>query len=171
MEWRAFELRPGVPPEGMLITWPPERIAAARAKLEPVAREAGLEYGVRTHWYDATPAHEATEWAQAQGAADALRHAIFRAYFVHDRNIGSPEVLGELAAEVGLNAQDLRAALAEGRYREQVQAQYQEARALGITGVPAFIAGGYALRGAQPYDVFRQFMAHIGQAPRGQNVP
>lgn len=76
---------------------------------------------------------------------------MFEAYFVHDRNISSADILAELAGEIGLPGDELRAALADGRYLPQVRAEYQEARELGITAVPTFIAGGYALVGAHPY--------------------
>lgn len=166
VEWHAFELHPDIPPEGMEIPWPPERIAQGRASFERMANEAGLEYGERRHWYNSDLAHEATEWIRERGKEDAFHRAVFRAYFVQDRNIGSPEVLGELVADLGLDPADLRAALTEQRYREEVQAQYREAREIGVTAVPTFVAEGYAIVGAQPYEVFRRLMAAVGQAPR-----
>jgi predicted DsbA family dithiol-disulfide isomerase len=164
VEWRAFELHPGVPPEGQEL---PSRYrgTGGKSSFQLLAEEAGLEVGVRTHWYDSTPAHEAAKWAEAQGQADALRHAIFRAYFVHDQNIGSADVLVGLAEEVGLDGADLRAALAEGRYRDLVQQQYQESRSTGVTAVPTFVVDRYALEGAHPYEHFHQLMATV-EAPR-----
>jgi predicted DsbA family dithiol-disulfide isomerase len=161
VEWRAFELHPGIPPEGELIPWPPEQLAARRANFARLADEAGLPHGDRRHWYDSTPAHEAAEWARENGAEDAFRKGVFHAYFVEDRNIGSPEVLGDIATQLGLDAADLRAGLAEGRYRQRVADQYEEARAVGVTGVPTFVADHYAIVGAQPYDVFHRLMAAV----------
>jgi predicted DsbA family dithiol-disulfide isomerase len=128
-----------------------------------LADEAGLAHGERAHWYDSTPAHEAAEWAAEQGQAEPFRRAVFEAYFVHGRNIADPAVLAELATGLpGLNPEELRTALAEGRYRERVQAQYAEARALGVTSVPTFVAGGYGLIGAQPYPMFQRLMQLAG---------
>ena len=95
---------------------------------------------------------------------------MFEAYFVHDRNIGSPAVLAELAGEIGLPGDELRAALADGRYLPQVRAEYQEARELGITAVPTFIAGDYALVGAHPYENFEKLMAAAGAQPIAQHL-
>ena len=181
----------------MDIPWPPERIAAGRANFARLAQEAGLEVGERTRWYDSTPAHEAAEWAREQGPPEReeeFRRAIFRAYFVHDRNIADPDVLVAAASTVGAcvgfgtpdqakgiagpsatggpaaytpeQLADLRATLVERRYREAVQQQYQEARDLGVTAVPTFVAGGYALVGAHPYEHFHRLMEACGQAPR-----
>ena len=116
VEYRAFELHPGIPPEGQTIPFNPARMAAGRSNFALLADEAGLPHGERTHWYDSTPAHEAAEWATDLGAGEKFRWAVYQAYFVEDRNIGSPDVLCELAGQLGLDADDLRAALAEGRF-------------------------------------------------------
>ncbi len=167
IEWRAFELHPGIPPEGQLIPWPPETLAQRSAAFRERAEAEGLEVGERKHWYDSRPAHEAALWAAAQGKGDAFRKAIYRAYFVEDRNIGSPDVLAELAAEQGLAAADLRKALGERHYRAEVEAQYEEARQIGVTAVPTFVADGKALVGAYPYEMFEKLMAMIGTPKRG----
>ena len=156
MEHCAFELHPGIPLEGQEIPWPPQRLAAARAHFEQVANSEALSYGTRTHWYNSIPAHEAALWAEEhdQHQAEAFRRAVYRAYFVEDRNIASHDVLAELADGVGLESGDLRAALEEARYRPRVEEQFEFARAAGVTGVPAYVAGKYMMIGAQPYDVF-----------------
>ncbi len=57
-------------------------------------------------------------------------------------------------------------ALAERRYRPQVRDEYEEARQIGVTAVPTFVAEGYAIVGAQPYEVFHRLMQAVGQRPR-----
>ena len=134
--------------------WPPERLAAARARFEQVAAAEGLAYGQRTHWYNSVPAHEAALWADENGDGEAFRRAVYRAYFADGLNIGSSDVLAGLADGLGLDARDVRPALAEGRYRERVNRQFEFARAAGVTGVPTYVAGRYIVVGAQPYEVF-----------------
>ena len=151
----------------MEIPFSPERRATGRANFERLADEAGLPYGERTRWYDSKPAHEATRWAAGLGRADDFKRAVFQAYFVENRNIGSPEVLADLAAGLGLDGDDLRRALAEGRHRAEVEAEYEEARQLGVTAVPTFVADDrYALVGAHPYENLQKLMAHVGVARR-----
>ncbi len=153
-------MHPGIPLEGQELPWTPEQRAQRGANFARLADDAGLEHGTRSHWYNSTPAHEAAEWADEHGAGDAFRKAIYRAYFVNDENIGSVDVLASIAETFGLDANDLRAALTEGRYRDRVEGQYDESRAVGVTGVPTFVAGGYALVGAHPYEnVHRQMDA------------
>ena len=154
MEHCAFELHPGIPLEGQEVPWRPERIAAARSQFEQAADEEGLPHAKRSHWYNSVPAHEASQWAEALGDGEPFRRAVYRAYFVDTLNIASTDVLASLADNLGLPGGDLRAALAEGRYRDQVQEQFERARSLSISGVPAYVAGRYLMVGAQPYDVF-----------------
>ena len=59
-----------------------------------------------------------------------------------------------LAAEAGLDADEVRSVLAEGRYVGAVRADEAEAQALGIRGVPFFVVDlKYGVSGAQPADV------------------
>lgn len=166
IEWRAFELHPGIPPEGQEVPWPPEVRAQRGQNFRRLADQAGLPYGERNFWFDSVPAHEAYEWAKAQNGGEAFRAAVYDAYFVKNINIGSADVLAELASATGLDPEGLRQALTDGRYRETVQAQFQEARQLGVTGVPTFVAGGYALVGAQPYEMFEKLMGAVGAERR-----
>ena len=143
-------------------------MAAGRSNFARLADEAGLPHGERTHWYDSTPAHEATEWAVEQGLGDAFRGAVYKAYFVDNINIGSADVLADIAAQVGGDAEALRAALQEGTYRDRVQAQYEEARGVGVTAVPTFVADDrYALVGAHPYENFRKLMEAVQKEADG----
>jgi predicted DsbA family dithiol-disulfide isomerase len=123
--------------------------------------------GERRHWYDSRPAHEASLWAAEQGAVDVFRKGVYRAYFVQDRNIGSPDVLAEIANEADLDGADLKRALKEGRYREAVDRQFDESRGIGVTAVPTFVADGKALVGAHPYENFEKLMEIVGAAKRG----
>jgi predicted DsbA family dithiol-disulfide isomerase len=168
IEWRAYDLHPGIPPEGQPIPWPPEVRAQRGQNFKRLADQAGLPYGDRSHWYDSEPAHEASEWASEQGAGEKFRHAIYDAYFVKNINIGSPDVLAKIANDLGLDGDDLREALKEERYRERVTEQFQEAHQVGVTGVPTFVAGGYAVVGAQPYEMFIRLMETVGAQRRAE---
>ena len=138
--------------------WSPERRAAAHSHFAQAADAEGLPHAQRSRWYNSVPAHQAAEWAAEQGQGEDFRRAVFRAYFADLQNIGSPDVLAGLAEGLKLDGADLRAALAEGRYRDRVQGQFETARQLGITGVPAYVAGRYLMVGAQPLEVFRQLV-------------
>ncbi|MSQ23966.1 MAG: hypothetical protein EXR58_05385 [Chloroflexi bacterium] len=165
IEHRAFDLHPGIPLEGELVQANLQR-AGGPSSFARLADEAGLEHGERHHRYNSTPAHEATEWATEQGQGDAFRRAVYRAYFVEDRNIGSAEVLTEIATQLGLDPDSLRSALEDRRYHGKILTQFEEAHNVGVSAVPTFVAGGYALVGAHPLENFRKLMAAVGEEPR-----
>ncbi len=164
MEYCAFELHPGIAAEGEPL---PERFTSGRSGFTQLADEAGLPYAKRTHRYNSTLAHEATEWAKENGAEEPYRWALYKAYFVDNTNIGSPDVLGDIANGLELATGDLLAALDEGRYRDRVQEQYDRARQVGVTAVPTFVAEDrLALVGAHPYENFHRLMAQVGAERR-----
>lgn len=105
-------------------------------------------------------------WADEQGRGDDFRHALYQAYFRDNINIGATEVLTELASGLGLDAAALREALEERRYRGRVLEQFQQAHEIGVTAVPTFVAGGYALVGAHPLENFRKLIEAAGEQPK-----
>jgi predicted DsbA family dithiol-disulfide isomerase len=140
----------------------PGQVPGARSQFEQAADAEGLPYGVRTHWYNSTPAHEAALWADDHAAGEGFRRAVYRAYFVDNLNIGSTDVLCSLAETLVVESEALRRSLVEGHYRERVQEQFDYARTVGITGVPSYVAGRYVMVGAQPYEVFQRLVEVAG---------
>jgi len=125
----------------------------------------GLPYGRRTHSYNSRLAQELGKWADTQPGGAALHDVLYKAYFVDGRNIGDPDILVELAASVGLPAEEARAVLAERRFKDAVDADWQKSAQYGVTGVPTFVSGGYGVVGAQSYEILEQLVARAG-APR-----
>ena len=66
----------------------------------------------------------------------------------------------DLAAEVGLDRDEVVAALGSGRYAEAVQADIDQAHRYGISGVPFYVIDGkYGVSGAQPPQTFADALA------------
>lgn len=126
----------------------------------------GLPYGQRTHTYNSRLAQELGAWADTQTGGEAIHDALYRAYFVDAKNIGDIEVLVEIAAGVGLDAAEARTVLDERRFKDVVDADWAKSRAYGVTGVPTFVAGGYGVVGAQPYDVLERLVEEAKANPR-----
>jgi predicted DsbA family dithiol-disulfide isomerase len=166
IRWRAYQLNPGMPAEGM------DRQAYLSAKFGGAAnaariydtiRQAGEAVGLPFDFEtiartpNTLPAHELLYLAAERGDQDGLAERLFRLYFFEGADIGDTEVLLRAAGETGLDTDIAAAALAEGRNRNAVLAEEQQARAAGIQGVPTFILNGhYALSGAQEPKVLTQ---------------
>jgi predicted DsbA family dithiol-disulfide isomerase len=166
-----FPLHPETPLEGR----PVAEIYAARnldpeamyQRMKALMEAEGLPYGRRTHTYNSRLAQELGKWADTlPGGGDALHDALYRAYFVDNRNIGNADILVEIAEAVGLSGEEARKVLTERRYEAAVDADWAKSRQYGVTGVPTFVAGGYGVVGAQPYEVLEQLAAKAGAPHR-----
>lgn len=94
----------------------------------------------RSRW-----AHEAAKWAATYERLDEFHLAIFRAFFEFSLDIGNREVLMKLAADLGLNPETLKNSIDNHEFTLQVVADEEEAGAIGVRAVPAFVVDGQVL--------------------------
>ncbi|WP_254546350.1 DsbA family oxidoreductase [Halomarina pelagica] len=87
--------------------------------------------------------------------------AIFEALWTEGRDIGDPDVLADLAADVGLDGAEIRDALADDDLRERIRERFAEAQRRGVTGVPTFAYDGYAARGAVPPEQLKRLVEGV----------
>jgi len=102
---------------------------------------------------DSLPAQVASFRVQETESYDqwlAFDVAVFEALWQDGRDIGDPAVLADLAEDVGLDPESVRAAVDDPEARAAVEERFDAARRQGVTGVPTFVYEGYAARGAVP---------------------
>jgi predicted DsbA family dithiol-disulfide isomerase len=162
--WLPFDLHPEYPPHGI----PREQLHARygdafRERLQGSFQASGLVYNPPP---DVVPntmrALSVTELARDRGLHRPMHDRLMRAYWEEARNIGDPEVLGELAVEVGLDEDEAAAVTDEGGFADRVRSSTAQAQSFGVTGVPAFVLDNRLLvLGAQPRDVFERALAQL----------
>jgi predicted DsbA family dithiol-disulfide isomerase len=152
VQWRSFELRPA--PMPLLGPF-------ADAEWDMVQALAD-EHGVALTRPAVRPrtrkAHEATRLASTLELDEALRHAIFDAYFRAGRDIGRIDVLVEIGAGVGIEPAALKVALDVDVHTAEIEADQQLAHLLAIEGTPAFIAGSDVRMGYLSADHLREWL-------------
>jgi predicted DsbA family dithiol-disulfide isomerase len=134
-----------------------EQLEAQHARLQDTAAEEGLvPYILGDNRVGNTElAHQLAAFAAEQGLAEEAWHALYRRYFAEAGDIFTIDGLVELAVEIGLDADEARAALEERRYTKQIWSEAADAQRLGATGVPfVVIDRKFGVAGAQPYEVF-----------------
>ena len=141
---------------------PGKDINAMNKRMSGLMAEEGLPYGARSHTYNSRLAQELGTWADTQEGGDALHEKIYQAYFVDNKNVGDVDVLVELAESVGLDGAEARKVVEERTFEEAVDADWDKARQMGVTGVPTYIAGGAGVVGAQPYEALEQLVEQAG---------
>jgi predicted DsbA family dithiol-disulfide isomerase len=164
VRWRAFQLNPGMPPEGMVREryndakfGSSERAKRIYEAVTAVGASEGIEFNFQA--IRRTPntllSHRLLRKAGRDGLQDPLLDAMFQAYFVDGRDIGNAHVLTEIGESVGLsNVADYLAGTEDS---EEVRAEDSLARRQGINGVPCFIFNyRFLLSGAQEPESFFQ---------------
>lgn len=98
----------------------------------------------------------------AQKAAEAAECAgdQNKYYEMHNLLFGSGVVGGvttfkQYAKDLGLDTNTFNTCLDSGKYVEEIKKDMSDGQAAGITGTPGFIINGVAIKGAQPYSVFK----------------
>jgi protein-disulfide isomerase len=98
---------------------------------------------------NARPAAEAAQCAFAQGRFWEFHNGIFQ----NQSRMGEALYL-ELAAELGLDQAEFEQCVNSRRFADEVAADMNAARELGITGTPTFFINGRPLVGSQPLQAF-----------------
>ena len=114
--------------------------------------------------YNSRLAQEFSKWADENGKGDEVHHAIFRAYFVGVKNIGKVESLVEIAQGLGLPADEATDVLLSRKYKDAVDNDWRRCAAYGVNAVPTFLAGGYLMVGAQPYEELERLIQRVSQS-------
>ena len=146
-----------------------DQVRAMDHKMEQTAAAEGLEYhlteaGLTGNTLDA---HQLVHLAASHDREDTMLERLYRAYFTEQRSIFDADSLVSLAGEEGLDGTEVREALEGGRYVEAVARDLDEARSLGVTGVPFFVIDGrYGVSGAQAPDVFSRALAAANEQLR-----
>lgn len=161
--WSPFPLHPATPREGMLLTdlLRGMDLDAAHRRINALLDELGLEHGERDRTYNTRLAQELLLWSKTQEKGAALVPLLYRAYFVHNRNLAEESVLLDAVEEAGLDVDAARTVLRERSFSTALDAEWQRARQYQITGVPAFIAGGYQMTGFHPATEIQRFLDYV----------
>ncbi len=176
VEWRAFELHPqapATPPQpvdyaGRLATkygMPRHDAQAFIDRMSEAGRAVGIDFRFdRIRPCNTFRAHRLLAWAKTLGQQSPLKERLFLAYMTEGADLNDVGTLAELAAEVGLDAEEAAGALRTDSYADEVRADQARARDLGITGVPFFVfAPGLVASGAQPPATLRGALAQARQ--------
>ncbi len=163
--WHPFELNPDMVAEGENLRDHIMRKYGSSAEQSQSARDhlasAGKDLDFEFHWtedsriYNTFAAHQLLHWASESGQAQALKLALFDAYFTQGRDVSAPDVLIEVAAAIGLNAEEAKVVLQDQRYADTVRQKEQFWTSRGVSGVPTMVFDAkQATSGAQGVDTF-----------------
>jgi predicted DsbA family dithiol-disulfide isomerase len=164
IHFQPFELNPKMVPEGQeIFEHIAEKYGSTREQYQANAeniRERGAELGFvfkqgERRIYNTFDAHRLLHWAELEGKQQALKEALFTAYFSQHADVSSHKVLADVAQKVGLDRARAEAVLASDQYAAQVRELEELWVTRGVSSVPTIVFNDqYAVTGGQPVDVF-----------------
>ncbi len=103
-------------------------------------------------------------WLHGQDCALARQfaHAVYRAFFVADRDISSPEVVLEIAVQIGVDRSSLETALQSPEMKARLKDECAQALAIGVFGSPHVVIDGEAFFGADRLPQIEHWLASGG---------
>jgi len=163
--WKSFQLDPSIPEvaeesqEDYLIKrkgMGREQVKEMLAYVTQTAKQVGLDYNLdKSVMVNSRKAHQLIQFAKTKDLGDQAEERLFQAFFTEGKNIAELETLAQLGRDIGLDESELQAAFTDTTYNEAMERDIQEARNLGVTGVPFFVFDRkYAVSGAQPTQAF-----------------
>ncbi|MCX7784217.1 MAG: DsbA family oxidoreductase [Meiothermus sp.] len=171
VEWKPFQLQPGIPREG----YPWEafmsqkfggiaQMQAVFARVAQAGKPDGIEFnfGRVARAINTVDGHRLILWARNHHREWELADALFQAHFTDGKNLNDLDDLLGVVASVGLEVEAARAFLQSDEMESEVQASQQLAARFGIQGVPLFVFDRkYGLSGAQPVEAFLRVFDEI----------
>jgi len=163
-----FELRPDMPEEGISAA---ENGLGHSERVEAHLLELASAAGHPMVLPDLVPkTHRGMVMAEIARDAgpdvyEAVHEAIFSAHYGLGLDIGSPEVLLEIAAAQGLDQTAVTAAWQDGTYEERLHAFVHLAMELGVNTTPSALMCTQLVVGTRPYKVLAEVMKQCSAPP------
>jgi len=168
LEWKSFQLDPELPKDtsyadtyqylaqrkGLSIVQAKEMTAGVAMAGKKAGVELNFEKAIVANTWDA---HRLVHLAQVANRGSVVKEALFHAHFTDGKDISDRNTLIALGKGARLEEAAVQAMLDGDQFAYEVAQDIQEARNLGIRGVPFFVFNRkYAVSGAQPPEVFLQ---------------
>lgn len=175
VRWRPYQLDPTLPKEGKdRQQYLEDKFGGAAGADQAYAaiRAAGVEEEIPFAFdkievsANTLDAHRLIRWAGSLGLTTQQQvvDLLFKAYFEDGKNIGDDAVLLEIAEQAGLEMPVIERLLSGEADRDTVSAEIDQARQMGVTGVPCFIIDmQYAVMGAQSAEALADAMRKVVQ--------
>lgn len=178
--WKSFQLSPNMKTDTQQSTHEylakHKGVSVKEAKemgdyVTQVAAQVGLQFNFdKAVVANSFKAHQLTHFAKKHDRQNEAEEQLFRAYFTDGKNIDDLATLLQIGKAIGLDEQELKIALNDNVYAQEVKADIVEAQKIGVQGVPFFVFDRkYAVSGAQDAQVFAQTLEKSFGEWRKQN--
>jgi predicted DsbA family dithiol-disulfide isomerase len=165
--FHSFELDPGYPKDKRGETnlqmlsekygMPADQARQAEGRVAGLAHAEGIGFNSERPVGNTFDIHRVLHLGLDKGVQPELMSAVNEAYFAQARPVFDHDVITQVAAGAGLDADEVSKVLASDAYADEVRQDEAQAGQLGISGVPFFVFDmALAVSGAQPTELFSQ---------------
>jgi predicted DsbA family dithiol-disulfide isomerase len=178
--WRPFQLDPHAPtaPTPVADAYArkfggPEEAGRIIEKMTATAAGEGLDFHLdvaqRSNTFDA---HRLIAYAAGNGRQGAMKERLLKAYFTDGLHVADPGVLADLAADVGLDRDDVVQFLASDEGTAELREELLRSLERGVTAVPTFVfENTWAVPGAQDADTMLRVLQTVAERIRPAASP
>jgi predicted DsbA family dithiol-disulfide isomerase len=172
LHFQPFELNPQMGVEGQdIVEHIAQKYGSTTADIERNGEnikargaELGFEFNMqkRRRIYNTFDAHRLLHWAETEGIQEALKAALFSAYFTEGLNPSDHAVLLDIAQKVGLDAMRAAEILESDEFSAEVREREKFYADRGIQAVPSVIINDqHLIQGGQPAEVFEKALRQL----------
>jgi len=171
--YKAYQLDPSAPKKSDVVAtdyymsrkgFSKEKVAQFFGQIEAMAAQSGLEYHMnKTIHTNSFDAHRLAKWAATLGKEELLTTTLMVAYFRDGKDLADHPTLLKIVEGLGLDTKAASAVLNnELAFKDEVHAQINEAREIGVNGVPYFVINRkYGISGAQEEALFIEALTQV----------
>ncbi len=178
IHFHPFELTPDMPSEGERVIpylckkygMTEVEVANNQANITERGADLGFAFDFRadSRKWNTFDTHRVLHWAgeQGQDKQQALKLALFDAYFSRNLNPSDRGVLCDLAGQVGLDPTEAGRVYDSGLYGEEVRQEEALWQQRGVSSVPAIVfEERYLVSGGQPVETFVKVIRDLLSQP------
>jgi len=169
---RPYQLAPDAPAEGVdragyydkKFGKDSPQLKASRDHMQNIGPGLGIAFDFESECRigNSLDAHRLIRWAMTPGLQAEVADAVMSAYFERCEFIADHDLLTDIAAKAGMDADLVADLLASDKDKQLIAQEVFQAMQLGISGVPMFIFDGkHAVSGAQDASVLVEVMDKI----------
>lgn len=173
VHWRPYFLNDWIPREGISREEYLTTKFGSVDRYKGIAQRVGAAAAAEGLTYDASKmkrqpntldCHRLIRWAGGIGKAAEMKQRLMDLYFTEGADLTNRAVLVQAAADVGLDPEDIRAALDSDQDVAEIEREALSAKEAGVQGVPMFIFGGkFAVSGAQEPEYLAEAIDRVAQ--------
>ena len=135
-------------------------VNAIRTRLQRFGRANGIEFSFGSKVGRTRDSHRLMQFAPPE-SRKVLLDEIFRAHFEHDADITSRADLTEMAVSAGLEESEVLDLLGSEKGGDEVDELAQQAKKMGVSGVPTVEINGQTIVGAEDVSEFYETFVRL----------